>query len=295
MRARQLFLPTTSLMAALGLLACGAIGGTPLARIEEAPPQLGPPQAIEAARAQFFAGEQMTFELSLRGITGGEATIGVGDPGVVEGRRQIIVSSRVESAGVAAMFKEVRDEVSTTIDLETGRPVAHHAQVRFGDRESVITSKFAGGRVGSFEIEYTPKGGTTRRIRQAMPADQAAFDIHSAIGAIRAWSAQPGETVFLYAMAGRQVWQLTLRMTGREEIETALGRHPALRIDGVARRVTREMRADPRKPARELTVWMSDDDIRLPLLTEAKTEFGAVRAELIDYQRPDGVALARSR
>src|SRR5690606_4135782 len=83
---------------------CGATGGA-IGRITEAPEPLGPPAALAESRALFYPGEQFTFELSLRGIAGGEATVAVGDPGLVDGRRQIIVRSRVESAGVAAMFK----------------------------------------------------------------------------------------------------------------------------------------------------------------------------------------------
>jgi hypothetical protein len=285
MSARQLFLPTTTLITAMFLVsACGAIGGVS-GRNTEPPPTLGPPAALAQLRAQFFPGEQMTFELSLRGISGGEANLGVGEPGLVDGRRQIIVSSRVESAGVAAMFKKVRDQVTTSIDLDTGRPVSHHAEMQFGERESVIDTSFADGRVGGFELAYTPRGSRTRHLRQAMPA----------LGALRAWSPADGEIVYLYAVAGRQLWQLTLRMTSREEIETALGRHPALRIDGVARRVTRDLRAEPKKPARDFTVWLSDDENRLPLLTTARTEFGDVKAELTVYARPDGSELARSR
>lgn len=278
------------------LSACGAVGGTGERVNEPTPaPSYGPPAALASAQAAFFPGEQMTFELSLRGITGGEANLAVGEPGTVDGRRQIIVRSRVESAGVAAMFKEVRDDITTSIDLATSRPLSHHADVKFGTKEATIDTTFADGAVGGFEIAFKPRGGKLRRLRQAMPADQAALDVHAALGALRAWSPAEGDQVFFYALAGRQMWQLTLRMTARETIRTALGRYPTLRIDGVARRVTRDLRADRRKPARHFTVWLSDDVHSLPLVTEAKTEYGLVKAELTDYSRPDGPALARSR
>jgi hypothetical protein len=294
METRQGLWPVMASLVCLSLAACGAVAGGS-AKISEAPETYGPPAALNEQRALFFAGEQMTFELSLRGITGGEATVAVGEPGTIDGRSQIIVRSRVESAGVAAIFKEVRDEITTSIDLATARPIAHRAQVKFGDKESIIETQFAGGAVGSFELDYARKGAEPRRLRQAMPSDQAAFDMHSAIGAIRAWAPVDGEHVFFYALAGRQLWQLTLRMTGREPVKTKLGRYPALRIDGVARRVTRDLRADPRRPARHFTVWLSDDASRLPLVTEGKTEYGDVKAELVDYQRPDTAVAKAAR
>jgi hypothetical protein len=253
---------------------------------------MGAPVPLDISRTFFVAGEQMTYELSLRGILGGEATVAVGQPGVIEGKNVVIVRSRVESAGVVSVIREVRDDVTTWIDLETGRPIYLHADVKFGNRESIIETRFNRGRYGSFHVHFEPKGMPVRTLHQIMPARQAAFDGHSIMGVIRAWEAAEGDHAYFYVLAGQRLWLNTVRMTGRETIKTSLGRFPAVRIDGIAQRLTRTLREEHGKEPRHFSMWVSDDDDRKPLLIVGVTEFGDVRAELVDYQRPDLPAIS---
>lgn len=277
---------------AAGLAACGAGAGGKASK--DAPTVTGPPTALPVVGGVFRSGESMRFELSLRGIVGGEATVAVGNPGLVGGKRVVIVRSRVQSAGVVAMFREVKDEVTTWVDLDTGLPLEHLAAVKFGKKEMTIETKFAGGVAGSFDLAVSRPGVYTRRVaHQAMPADIAAFDAHSVIGALRAWRAEEGQHAYFFALVGRHLWQNTVRLTQRERVRTRLGRFDALRIDGVARRLTRDLREDPKKPPRYYTLWMSDDDQHLPLLVTGKTEYGEVKAELVEYVAPSQLRAAR--
>lgn len=286
----------TVLFALIGWSGCGA-SGSGGRTIAEVPPPPGPPTALPVVGGVFLPGEEMRFELSLRGILGGEAALAVGQAGRVDGDRVIIVSSRVESAGVVAMFRQVRDEVTTWIHLDTGLPIHHSAHVRFGKKESFIETKFAGGKAGGFDVMVRggrePAGSLTRVMHQAMPAEQAAFDPHAVIGALRAWRPEEGQHAYFFVLVGRQLWQNTVRLTGRERRRTRLGEFEALRIDGVARRLTRDLREVPNKPARYYTMWISDDATRLPLLIEGKTEYGDVKAELVEYRAAAALRAAR--
>jgi hypothetical protein len=40
-------------------------------------------------------------------------------------------------------------------------------------------------------------------------------------------------------------------------------------------------------------MWISDDETRMPLLVVGKTEYGEVRAELVDYTGPSMLQAAR--
>jgi hypothetical protein len=239
----------------------------------------------------------MRFELSLRGILGGEAAVAVGQAGRLDGKRAVIVSSRVESAGVVAMFRQVRDEVTTSVHLDTGLPLSHSAHVLFGDKESFIETRFAGGQSGAFDVEVRSKRASGEELRrvlhQAMPEGQAAFDPHTVIGALRAWKPEEGQHSYFFVLVGRHLWQNTIRLTGRERMRTRLGQFDALRIDGVAQRLTRELREDRSKPARYYTMWISDDESRLPIRIKGKTEYGEVQAELVEYHGPSALRAAR--
>jgi hypothetical protein len=269
------------------LTACGAGATQQPPGVLETTQIEQPPTALEVSQSFFIPGEVMRFELSLRGVVGGETTVAVGQPGEVDGHRAIILRSRVASAGVVALIREVRDEVVTWIDTETGLPIRQHADVKFGKKESIIDTEFNGGEPGPFAIDYERKGHPKRTFVQSMPRDESAYDIHSIIGVVRAWDAEPGTHAYFYVLAGRRLWQNTIRLTERETIRTSLGRFPAIRIDGVAKRMTRQLRENTHKKPREFTVWISDDADRVPLRVVAKTEYGDVKAELIDYDRPE--------
>src|SRR6266545_2335322 len=184
---------------AMAVHGCGD-NGSGARSIAETPTALGPPTALPVVGGVFLPGEQMRFELSLRGILGGEAAIAVGQAGRMDGKRVIIVTSRVESAGLVAMFRQVRDEVTTWIHLDSGLPLAHSAHVLFGKKESFVETRFAGGENGGFDVEVrgTREGGEAIRrvVHQAMPGDQAAFDPHAVIGALRAWKPDDGQHAY---------------------------------------------------------------------------------------------------
>ncbi len=281
---------------AITSLACGA-SGTSGRTVAETPPALGPPTALPVVGGVFLPGEEMRFELSLRGILGGEAAVAVGQAGRVDGKRVVIVRSRVESAGVVAMFRQVRDEETTWIHLDTGLPLGHSAHVKFGKKESFIETKFAGGESGGFDVEVRSvreSGESVSRVtHQAMPTDQAAFDPHAVIGALRAWKPEQGQHSYFFVLVGRHLWQNTIRLTGRERLHTRMGQFDVLRIDGVAQRLTRTLREDRRKQPRHYTIWISDDQSRLPLLIKGKTEYGDVRAELVEYTAPAPLQASR--
>jgi hypothetical protein len=157
----------------------------------------------------------------------------------------------------------------------------------------LVETDLGAGSPGPFDLDYQRKGSLKRRVRQMLPSESFAYDVHATIGVIRAWQGEVGDEASTFILSGRRLWRNTLRVGARETIRTALGKHPAVRLDGVAQRVTRSMRDDKRKKPRHYSVWLSDDANRIPLLVLANTEFGELRAEMTDYSRPDERLSAR--
>jgi hypothetical protein len=119
-----------------------------------------------------------------------------------------------------------------------------------------------------------------------LPAEDALFEAHSVLMALRAWQPAPGQRVHFYVAAGRRLWRNDLLAVGVEDIKTAMGEFKALRIDGVARRKRRNLTDDPRKKPRPFTIWISADRERRPLLVTGRVELGEVRAELVEHNVP---------
>ncbi len=291
---RVVAVPVAALLAALGLAGAGGCGSSvpPVALTAETQPFTGPPVPLEVAEPFFIAGENMYWELSLHGVIGGEAVISVGAPGLMDDHPAIVVRSRVSSAGIARLIKTIRDDVTTWIDLDSSLPVHISSNLKFGDRETSIETQFRESRTG-FDYEYQRRGKPMHKRTQKIPGNIPVHDAHSVLGVLRAWEPAPGTRAYFYVVGGRRIWHNTILFTGRQAIRTAMGTFPALRIDGVATRLTHHLAVDKRSRPRPYSIWFSDDANRVPLRMTAHTEYGPVRAELVAYERPERTVARR--
>src|SRR5258708_7132838 len=91
-------------------------------------------------------GETMAFEVKLAGVLAGEAQLAVGEVGNYQGHRALVIKSRAATTGAVALIKRVIDEASTTIDMDTGRPLAFESLFAMGDRSTTAKATFVGNR-----------------------------------------------------------------------------------------------------------------------------------------------------
>lgn len=284
-KAQRGWIVVIGAMFALGL-GCGASSTTPLS-VEHLALPVAPKEATPVEKTFYIPGESMSFTVSLRGMVGGEATLAVGEPGLVNGKPVVVVRSRVQSAGMMAVVKEVRDEMVTWIDLDSGSVLKHEASARYGKKAATVSTNLGGGKPGPFHIDYKRVGRVPLALRQMLPDATLAMDVHATLGVLRAWDGDDAEDASFFILSGRRLWRSVLRVGAHETIRTAVGKHPAVRIDGVAQRVNRGLRDDKRKKPRNFSIWFSDDANRLPLLVMVTTDYGELRVELTDYSRPD--------
>lgn len=202
---------------------------------------VGPPVGVP--------GEQMEYEVALRGITLGRVQVAVGQPGWIAGKRAIVIKSRATSTGLVSMFRDVRWELTTTLDLTTGLPI-HEID------ESWV------------EIEGRPD-----HVRYEQAWTGSRYNLHAAAGALRGWQSQEGERARCEVRMDQLVIDVELWDAAREVLP---GPRPAVRYEGIARGKF------------SFEVWISDDDARVPLRLRTDTRWGAVSFELVDYDAPRG-------
>jgi hypothetical protein len=229
-------------------------------------------------------GESMAFEVALGGVLVGEAQLAVGDVGVVEGRRAIVVRSRAATAGAAALVRKIVDEATTVIDADTGRPISVETHVEMGERTFDTNATFS-GRVATVIL---------RRHGEATPLTStidfgvhALHDAHTAMAQLRGWRAAPGTKRTVFVIGGRRLWRVDVAYAGEDTIGSEVtGNRRAVMFDGTSYRARRDLSVESERPARTFRVWLSDDADRVPLRVTAKTELGDVVMSLIDYARP---------
>ena len=277
---------------ALATVLLGACGATDNALAEPTAPVLvdTTPKSLPSLQL-YIPGEVMRFELRFRKVVVGRAALTVGEPGVLDGRPTFIVRSGLETVGVGKLIQDIRDDVTSWLDMEKGRTVRQRAEMLFGEQDMLFNIRCAGRWVFIEIVRRGPKyQGLRKRFARTqrqyrVPAGEVAFDTHAVLGALRAWDGKPGERLYFYTVSGNRIWQTELKLAGTETRYVALGQYPALRFEGTSRRVTYKMEPDPRSEPRAFTLWLSDDDDRLPLLIEGHTDFGKAAIELVDYHK----------
>jgi hypothetical protein len=245
------------------------------------PPQPAPVTA-PTTELGLTPGETMAFEVHLGGMLAGEAQLAVGEPGMFEGHRAVVVTSRAQTAGAAKLLRNIVDQATTTIDMDTGRPLQLDTLVVMGDKTTTAQAKFTGSIANvTYSRDDDPKPHTYR----VDFGKVTVHDSHSAMAQMRGWKAAPGSTRTVYVVGGRRLWRVDVHMVGTETIGSQVGNRRAVHFTGSAYRAKPNLTLESEKAARTFEVWLSDDADRVPLKMTATTELGEVAMELTEYNR----------
>lgn len=246
-------------------------------------PKPQPATVAPASEVGLNPGESMAFEVRIGGMLAGQAQLAVGEIGEVNGHRAVVVKSRAETAGAAALIKHIVDEATTTIDMQTGRPLALDTLVEQGGVTTTATATFTGSVAN---ITYHKSDDPKPHTFKVDFGQITVHDTHSAMAQIRGWRPAPGTSRSVFVVGGRRLWRVDVRFVGTETIGTSVGNRRAIHIDGASFRARANMGLESEKPARTFSVWLSDDADRVPLKMLAHTELGDVTMDLTEYNRP---------
>jgi hypothetical protein len=240
-------------------------------------------------------GERMSYKLALQGMALATYTIAVGDVQELDGKRVIVVQTHAKSTGLADLVAKVDDKFTSWIDVETGRPR------RFQTEEYETNSKvniehvvidLAGRSADVIPIEFNLNDGPQTPEPQKASSPEI-WDYNAFLVALRAWEQPPGTAMSLEVFRSRFLWRVDIKVRGKDKLQTELGELPALRFDAHTYKLDRQGGKFPNTDERDFSVWISDDDGRVPLRTTAKTDYGDIKMDIVDYQPGTGQRLRR--
>ena len=258
--------------------ACAGAEATPLLAQEPAAPP--PPANRELG---LHPGESMTYDVQLAGVLVGEAQLAVGEVGEIDGKRAIVVKSRAATAGAAALLKQISDESTTVIDVDTGQPLKVDMIAVNGEKTATAAVTFD-GKVATVTYQRSEEART--QILKFDAKSTVLHDMHTAMAAIRGWRATPGSVRTVHLIGGRRIWKIDMKYIGEETIGSKAGNRRSIVLEGTSFRARRDLTAEPGKASRTFRVWLSDDADRVPLKCSAHTELGDIVMDLVDYARP---------
>jgi hypothetical protein len=255
-------------------------------RLGAAVPASAPTTTLEGLKPFFIPGETITWDVSYAGVLAGRARLAIGEVGDIDGRRIVVLRGEAESSGVVTLFAQARDTVASWIDVDSGLPTRTESVTTGMGKPIVVHAQRASGQT-RIEVDVWGKDGDHPQHKTQKLPSTATHDPLSAILALRAWDAPAGTRVLVYSVGGVRVWKNVFTVVGREVIEGPLGKRSAVRIAGVSTRMTPGLADDTGRPPRTFTIWVTDDDQRIPVQLAAQTEFGEVFAQATSYVRAD--------
>lgn len=267
--------------------ACGPKGaakatpkGTPVTTLPVGPPLVTP-------------GERMQYRLTLKGVELGTFLLAVGDIVDLDGAKTIVVQAQAKSSGLASLVADIDDRFTSWLDLKTGRPrrfeVYEHADRKSKDKDHVVVD-FAARTATGIPVHYGLNDEPLKTLVQPVNQDDV-WDYNAFLVAVRAWEADQGATATLEVFRSRYVWRTVITRGGKGTLVTELGELPVLRFDAVTTKIDRKGQRWAGQVDRTFTLWISDDNDRVPLKLDATSDYGSISMDIVDYQPGNGARL----
>ena len=271
-------------LAAAGCNKKGAASAKPTGALIVTLP-VGPPVATP--------GERMVYRLTLKGVELGAFVIAIGDVVDIGGAQTVVVQAQAKSSGLASLVADIDDRFTSWIDIKTGRPrrfeVFEHADRKSKDKDHVL-------------IDFTQRTGDIVKFgyalndaplqeRQQKVSGVDVWDYNAFLLAIRGWEGNKGATANLEVFRSGYLWRLTITRGGKGTLVTELGELPVLRFDAKSVKLDREGKPWAGQPTRDFTLWISDDNDRVPLKLDAESDYGKLELDIVEYQPGTGKRL----
>lgn len=218
----------------------------------------------------FTFGEKLTYRVHYGVLNGGNAHFEVDDkPHAVGDRQTYRLKVYGKSTGLVDMMFKVRDEYESYMDVSALVPWKATKNVREG-----------GYRDTDFIVfDHTRRIASSRRGQLAIP--EGTKDLISSIYYARTLdmtSAKPGDVFPVTFYLDHKNYEFRFKFIGRETIETDMGKFKALKVKPqvIEGRVFKDQEA--------ITMWVTDDENKLPLRVQSEIWVGSLKADLIEMK-----------
>jgi hypothetical protein len=235
--------------------------------------------------------EVMAYRLAIGGMDLATYDLGVGDITDIAGRRAIVVQSHAKSRGLAAVLTNVDDVFTSWIDIETGRPLRWTVEesTSEGNVRERTDARLADRAEDVVPVDVWLDDKPASEPQKVNYPD--VWDYNAYLVALRAWEAPPGSTVEAEVFRSRFLWHVTATIRAEEKLVTELGEFPTLRFDARAYRLERDGSRSKNAQEREFSVWITNDQGRVPVQTVGRTDYGDIKLSIVDYQPGNGERL----
>lgn len=230
---------------------------------------------LSAQMKAYGDGEYFKFRVHYGFVTAGYATLEVKDA-KIRGKDVFHVKGFGETVGLSKVFFKVRDDYQSYIDKEENVPHRFIRDINEGGYTKDIVVDF----------NHNSKKATVKDNKHNETSiftfEKDTQDMVSAFYYLRnhldTKSIKEGEEIEINMFFDNENFKFRLKFVGREVLKTNFGRVNTL----VFRPYVQSGRVF--KEQESLTVWISDDENKIPLLVKANLAVGSLKATLTEFK-----------
>lgn len=224
----------------------------------------------------FHPGEKLKFIIKYQFVGAGTATMEITEGATIQGRPTIRYETKAQSNNFIDSFFKVRDFNASTVDKATLTSLGFHQNLKEGKYKVMRTTVMDYG-TNTYTFEKIYKGKTTQR---AGPLEDHMQDILSSFFYARTLPLELGKEYTVTVFSDGDVYPLKIKVGPKlQKISVPAGKFECIKIEpnvsGDAIFKTEDGK---------MTIWLSNDEKRTPVLIRSKVFIGAVDAELMEIQ-----------
>jgi hypothetical protein len=226
----------------------------------------------------FKPGEKLTFEINYGFITAGEAVMEIDPaPATINGRKCFDIKFTVNSTESFDMVYKVRDYYKTYVDMEGLFPWRFEQHIREGtykrDFEAIFDHQ--NKKAKTYTGETDPK-----KFEGEFDIPMYVQDVMSAFYYSRTLDfsgMKEGEFITVENFYKDNTYPLKIKYLGRETIEVPAGEFRCIKLEPMVEE------GGLFKSEGSILVWLTDDQIKMPVKVKSRVLIGSIDADLSKY------------
>ena len=230
---------------------------------------------LSAQEPAYGDGEWFKFRIHYGLITAGYATLEV-DEKTFQGKQVHHVKGYGKTVGVSRFFFKVEDDYQTYIDKDKDIPYRFIRKIDEGGHTKDIQIDF--DHASKEALVFNKKHATKEIFAFPENTQDMVSSFYYLRNRLDTKNITEGQTIDMNMMFDNENYNFRLKFLGREVLKTSFGNVPCLKFRPYvqAGRVFKEKES--------LTVWVTDDKNKMPILVKADLAVGSLKATLTEYK-----------
>jgi len=224
-------------------------------------------EAPSPSRLPFAPGEKLVYDVKYMGISTGTAVLAVLDAITINGEVVYPLLSTAQSGDFSSVFYPVNDRVESYLNV---KGLYSHA---------IKVKQHEGKKRREKQIDFDQVAHTATQIKDGQ---HEVFDIppnvHDSLSSLyifRTAVLTVGSSIFIDVHDSGKNWKLEVAVLGKETVTTPIGTFDTIKVQTTPRYDGIFFNKG------SITIWVTDDDKKIPVQMKSKIKIGAVTTTLI--------------